>query len=226
MKQKFITINGKTERTKNMNKIKLFIITAIISTAILTGAKAFCEISTTMPDIKLPTPNMTGGTPIMDAYKNRKTSDKFSKKPIDLQLLSDLLWAADGQNRPDGKRTAPSALNAQVISIYAAFPDGVYKYDPSSHTLNAFSKEDIRPIVGKYPLILLYAADLSKQSKYLASVDCGFIGQNVYLFSAANKLNTAFLYGVNSIALSAKLGLKLGQEVLFAQIIGYPPEVK
>ena len=207
-----------------MKTLKYYISTLMICIALCAGTRAFCESA--MPDIKLPEPNISGGTPIMDAFKNRKTSDKFSKTPLDLQLLSDLLWAADGQNRPDGKRTAPSALNAQVITIYVAFPDGVYKYDPSSHTLVSFSKEDIRPIVGKYSMLLLYVADLSKQSKYLASVDCGFIGQNVYLFSAANNLNTAFLYGVNSIALDAKLGFKLGQEVIFAQVVGYPPSVK
>ena len=92
------------------------------------------------------------------------------------------------------------------------------------HTLVAFSKEDVRPIIGdtKAPLILLYVANLSRQSKYLASVDCGFIGQNVYLYSAANNLNTIFLYGVNTSALNYKLELKLGEEVLFAQLVGLP----
>ncbi len=206
--------------------MKKLVLAIMLVFALMTANTTISKCEVVAPDIKLPDANMSGGTPIMDAFKNRKTSDKFSKVPLNLQTLSDLLWAADGQNRPDGKRTAPSALNAQVISIYVAFPEGVYKYEPSSHTLNVFSKEDLRPILGKYPMVLLYVADLSKQSKYLASVDCGFIGQNVYLFSAANNLNTAFLYGVNSIALDAKLGLKLGQEVIFAQVVGYPPNVK
>lgn len=207
-----------------MRNFRNFVSLFVIFCSLVIGMPVFAD--TTIPDIKLPTPNVTGGAPIMDAFRNRKTSDKFSKIPLDIQMLSDLLWAADGQNRPDGKRTAPSALNAQVITIYVALPDGVYKYDPSSHVLISFSKEDIRPIVGKYSTILFYVADLSKQSKYLASVDCGFIGQNVYLFSAANNLNTAFLYGVNSMALDAKLNFKLGQEVIFAQIVGYPLTVK
>lgn len=178
-----------------------------------------------LDDIKLPEPTVTGGMPLMEALKNRHTSTKFTKKEIPLQTLSDLLWAADGENRPDGKRTAPSALNAQVITIYAALPDGLYKYNSKMHSLEAFSREDVRPIINtKAPLILLYVANLSRQSKYLASVDCGFIGQNVYLYSAANNLNTVFLYGVNSSALNYKLDLKLGEEVLFAQVVGYAPE--
>ena len=178
-----------------------------------------------LDDIKLPEPCLSGGMSLMEALQNRHSSIKFSKKEIPLQTLSEILWAANGVNRPDGKRTTPSALNAQVITIYAVLQDGIYKYNPQMHTLEAFSREDIRPIVGstKAPLILLYVANLGKQSKYLAGVDCGFIGQNVYLYSAANGLNTTFLYGVNSSALNYKLELRLGEEVLFAQLVGYAP---
>ena len=205
-----------------MKKMKNLVVSLCVMTGMIFGA-AIADAKVVLEDIKLPEPNVTGGMPIMEAFKNRHSSTKFtSKKEIPLQVLSDMLWAADGINRPDGKRTAPSALNAQVITIYAALDDGIYKYDPKMHNLVGFSKEDIRPIVGtKAPLILLYVANLSRQSKALASVDCGFIGQNVYLFSAANGLNTIFLYGVNSSALNYKLELKLGEEVLFAQVVGY-----
>lgn len=195
--------------------VSIFIITAL---ALLTQT---AQTKVVMDDIKLPEPVKTGGMSLMEALSNRHSSTKFSKKEIPLQKLSELFWAANGQNRPDGKRTTPSALNAQIITLYAALPDGIFKYNPASHTLEAFSKEDIRPIVGtKAPLIILYVAELSRQSKYLAGVDCGFIGQNIYLYSAANGLDTTFLYGVNTSALNYKLELKLGQEVLFAQVVG------
>lgn len=203
---------------KNMKK--LFVCLGVITGLMFASGSAFSKV--VMDDIKLPEPSVTGGMSLMEALKNRHSSTKFSKDEIPLQTLSELLWAADGENRPDGKRTAPSALNSQVITIYAALKDGIYKYNPQMHTLEAFSKEDIRPIIGsKAPVILLYVANLSRQSKYLAAVDCGFIGQNVYLYSAANNLNTIFLYGVNSSALNYKLQFKLGEEVLFAQLVGY-----
>ena len=199
---------------------KLFVCLGVITGLMFASGSAFSKV--VMDDIKLPEPSVTGGMSLMEALKNRHSSTKFSKDEIPLQTLSELLWAADGENRPDGKRTAPSALNSQVITIYAALKDGIYKYNPQMHTLEAFSKEDIRPIIGaKAPVILLYVANLSRQSKYLAAVDCGFIGQNVYLYSAANNLNTVFLYGVNSSALNYKLQFKLGEEVLFAQLVGY-----
>lgn len=205
-----------------MKKFKsLFICLSVIAISFFVSSAAISKV--VMDDIKLPEPSVTGGAPIMTAFKNRHSSLKFSsKKEIPLQVLSELLWAADGINRPDGKRTAPSALNSHVITIYTVLKDGIYKYNPQMHTLEAFSKEDVRPIIGtKAPVILLYSANLTRQSKYLSAVDCGFIGQNVYLYSAANNLNTIFLYGVNSSALNYKLELKLGEEILFAQIVGY-----
>jgi serine/threonine protein kinase len=50
--------------------------------------------------------------------------------------LSNLLWAAFGINRPDGRRTAPSAMNWQEVSIYVATPEGVYIYDAKDNALN------------------------------------------------------------------------------------------
>ncbi len=206
-----------------MKKLKsLFVCFAVIAGLSIAAGSAFSKV--VMDDIKLPEPVITGGMSLMEALKNRHSSTKFTKDEVPLQKISELLWAADGENRPDGKRTAPSALNTQVITIYVALQDGIYKYNPQMHTLEAFSKEDIRPIIGsKAPVILLYVANLARQSKYLAAVDCGFIGQNVYLYSAANNLNTVFLYGVNSSALNYKLGLKLGEEVLFAQLVSNAP---
>lgn len=204
--------------------MKKYIFSFLISAFLLiVGNYSYAKV--VMDDIKLPEPVMTGSMPLMETLQNRKSALKFSKEEIPLQTISEILWAANGQNRPDGKRTTPSAMNTYNINIFVALKDGLYRYDSKLHELEAFSREDIRPVMGtKAPLILLYIADLSKQSKFLSSVDCGFIGQNVYLYSAANNLNTAFLYGVNASALNYQLDLGLGQEVLFAQIIGYPPK--
>lgn len=204
-----------------MKNLKKIFVTMCLISGLAIGIHS-AEAKVVMDDIKLPEPVVTGGMSLMEALQNRHSSVKFGKDEISVQQLSELLWAANGQNRPDGKRTTPSALNAQVITIYVVLKDGIYKYDPAMHSLVAFSKEDVRPIIGntKAPVILLYVANLARQSKYLAAVDCGFIGQNVYLYSAANNLNTIFLYGVNTSALNFKLDLKLGEEVLFAQLVG------
>lgn len=188
----------------------------------VTSNIAFSKV--VMDDIKLPEPQTENSMPLMEVLQKRKSSVKFAKTEIPLQTISDLLWAANGQNRPDGKRTTPSALNTQNISIFVTMKDGLYRYNPQMHELEAFSREDIKPLIEiKAPLVLLYVANLGRQSKYLSSVDCGFIGQNVYLYSAANNLNTTFLYGINATAINLQLDFGLGQEVLFAQVVGYAP---
>lgn len=200
------------------------ILTTLFILALLTTSTNIATAKSAQSDIKLPDPIKSGGMPIMDAFANRHTSIKFAKEEIPQQILSNLLWAADGINRPDGKRTAPSALNTQNITIYVATDDTIYKFDPQTNTLISLAKDNLSLITGvKAPITLIYVAKLGLQSKHLATVDCGFIAQNVYLFSAANNLNTMFMYGVNSSALNYKLNLSLGEEVLFAQPVGYPP---
>ena len=71
--------------------------------------------------VQLPAPQTTGGMPLMQALKARHSSREFRSQKLPMQVLSNLLWAAFGVNRPEsGKRTAPSAMNWQEIDIYVA----------------------------------------------------------------------------------------------------------
>jgi len=61
----------------------------------------------------------------MQALKDRKSSREFSSEELSLQVILDMLWAANGINRPDTNgRTAPSAMNCQEIDVYVAKKDG------------------------------------------------------------------------------------------------------
>ena len=57
-----------------------------------------------------------------------------------------------------------------------------------------------------------------------ASVDTGFIGQNVYLFCASEGLATVFRGAVDYKKLDGIMKLPAGQFVTFAQTVGYPHE--
>ena len=100
--------------------------------------------------IQLPKPQMSGGKPLLQALKDRQTSRDFSTRKLTLQMISNLLWAADGINRPDsGKRTAPSAVNKQPIDVYIALPEGAYLYDAKANVLTPVINRDIRALTGK-----------------------------------------------------------------------------
>ena len=96
--------------------------------------------------IKLPPAQMEGGMPLMQALKLRQsTRGNFGPEvKLSMQVLSNLLWAADGVNRPGGHRTAPSAVDWQNIDIYLATADGVFVYDPINNALKVVTKEDVR----------------------------------------------------------------------------------
>jgi nitroreductase len=181
----------------------------------------------------LPPPRSTGGQPLTEALKLRRSTREYSDRPLPAQVLSDLLWAAFGVNRPSG-RTAPYWRHVMVMDIYVAMADGVWLYEPKAHTLLPHLKDDIRAqtglqdFVATAPLNLVYVAhgermtDISSEERRLyASVDTGFIGQNVYLFCASEGLATVFRGAVDYPKLARTLQLPDQQFVTFAQTVGY-----
>jgi nitroreductase len=191
-----------------------------------------------LKSIKLPSPETKGGNPLMDVLMERKSSRTFSTKKLSQKMLSNLLWAANGINRPDsGKRTAPSAHNWQETDIYLATADGLYIYDPKAHAINLVLSKDIRSatgvqnFVGGAPINLVYVADLSKmgdaspEDKTLYSAaNTGFISQNVYLFCASEGLSTVVRAWIDREKLRGVMKLKPSQKIILAQTIGYSDE--
>jgi SagB-type dehydrogenase family enzyme len=187
--------------------------------------------------IPLPKPRMEGGMPLMEALKNRKTSREFSPAALSPQILSDLLWAGFGINRPENAhRTAPSAMNSQEVDIYVATADGIYVYDAAVHRLAPVAAGDIRAKTGKQefvkiaPVALLFVADLSRLTKakpedreHYAAIDTGFIAQNIYLFCASAGLSCV-VHELDRTGLSETLKLKPEQKIVIAQSVGLPKE--
>ncbi|MGD1158020.1 MAG: SagB/ThcOx family dehydrogenase [Terriglobia bacterium] len=186
--------------------------------------------------ISLPSPQTNGGKPLMQALKDRHSTREFSSEKLSPQVLSNLLWAAFGINRPDtGKRTAPSAMNWQEIDIYVATADGLYVYDAKGNKLDPVLAEDVRgatgmqPFVKDAPLDLVYVADLAKTGKssaedknFYTGADAGFIAQNVYLFCASEGLGVVVRGSVDRAALAKMMKLRPDQKIVLGQTVGYP----
>lgn len=180
--------------------------------------------------IQLPQPAITGGMPLMQALSARKTTRAFQDKPLPLQTLSNLLWAAFGVNRPrtvkpGTGRTAPSARNTQDIQLDVVLANGVYVYDAEQNLLRPALAGDLRGAISPAPaahaaVTIVYVAPARDD---FAQVDCGFIAQNVYLFASSEGLN-AWFYTVHAQDVAARLGLGPDKVVLYAQSVGYPPQ--
>jgi SagB-type dehydrogenase family enzyme len=184
--------------------------------------------------VPLPPPQTSGGKPLMQVLKDRQSTREFSDQKLSPQVLSNLLWAAFGVNRPDGKRTAPSAMNWQEIDIYVATQDGLYVYDAKANALNAVLAQDVRGATGMQPFVkdapvnLVYVADLGKTGRageyqtLFTAADAGFIAQNVYLFCASEGLVTVVRGSVDHEALAKLMKLRPNQKIMLAQTVGYP----
>ena len=171
----------------------------------------------------------------MQALKTRHTTREFAAKPLPWGVLSDLLWAGFGVNRPDGHRTAPSARNWQEVDIYVALPDGVYLYDAKGNALQPVVAGDLRGATGTQPFVaeaavnLVYVSDGKKTGNAspedrtsMTYADTGFIAQNVYLYCASEGLVSVVRASVDRAALSKRLNLRPEQQITLAQSVGYP----
>ena len=213
-------------------KIRSVTFAGILLVFMLSGS--FLSFAAESASIQLPSPQKEGGKPLMSALNDRKTTRTFSDEKLPMQTLSNLLWAAFGINRPDGRRTAPSAKNWQETDIYVATADGVYLYDAKKNALDTIGTRDIRAMTGaqtyvKYaPVVLIYVSNYSKvnagelDKEILVGADTGLIAENVYLFCASEGLATVVRALIDRDALGKELKLRPDQKIILDQCVGYP----
>jgi len=211
-------------------KVKSIIFAGFVSFVLLCSCFSYAA-----DPIQLPSPQMEGGKPLMQALKDRMTTRSFTEEKVSMQTLSNLLWAAFGINRPDGRRTAPSAKNWQEIDIYVASPDGLFLWDAQKNLLIPILTKDVRAMTGtqlyakETAVDFVYVADYSKvqdlaglDKNTLVGADTGFIGQNVYLYCASEGLATVIRAGIDRDVLAKEMKLKPEQKIILAQSVGYP----
>ncbi len=184
--------------------------------------------------INLAPPAFPADITLAQALQDRRSSRSFLQDELPLTALSALLWAGFGINRPDGKRTAPSANNVQDIDIYIASSKGLFLYQATEHALLPILPEDYRSNTGTQgfvttaPIDLIYVSDYSRMNTsdeermQWSFAHSGCIAQNVYLACAVLGLATVVRSSINRQDLSRRMGLKDTQHITLAQTIGYP----
>ena len=216
-----------------MKKISLTAFRLVLPLMLIYVNVVFAE---ELKSIQLPKPQLDGGKPLMQVLKERKSAREFNSEKLPLQVLSNLLWAASGVNRPEsGRRTAPTAANWQEIDIYLAMAEGLYLYEAKSHLLKPVLAEDIRALTGRQsfvkdaPLNLIYVADFSRigrgtneEKDFFSAADTGFIAQNVYLFCASEGMATVVRANIDKPTLGKTMKLGPDQRIILSQTVGYP----
>ncbi len=195
----------------------------------------YLPTASSVKSFKLPDPQISGGTPLMDALAKRKTSRDYSTKEISTQIISNLLWAAFGINRPQsGQRTAASAWGVQDIDIYIASSKGLFRYDAKNISLISIKPNDIRkltavgqPDVAKAPIQIIYVSNYSRMSdlgdeKMVYSwAHTGLIAQNVYLYCASKDMACGIHTNFDNIVLGKAMGIGNDEHITLTQGAGY-----
>ncbi len=188
--------------------------------------------------IQLPEPSKNSNVTLMQALQNRHSSREFSDKQISDEVLSTVLWAACGVNRPsEGKLTVPSAMNAQDIQVYVVRKEGTYLYKAEDNSLQKVSGKDLRSAVASRqsfaasaPVSLLLVSNHNKFAQQMPEeakgrmgvVDAGYVSQNICLACSALGLNTVPRMTMDSETLKKELSLGDNYDFILNSQMGYP----
>jgi SagB-type dehydrogenase family enzyme len=196
--------------------------------------------------IKLPAPVTKGTVSVEEALQARRSTKRFSNRPLELGQISQLLWAADGINNPQGKRTAPSGRATYPIDLYLVVGErgvinlapGVYRYLVADQALESVAKGEFRPAVvkacnsqvwiGEAPVIVVITGDIKRsetkngeQATLFTHLEAGFIGQNIFLQAGALNLGAGVAGGLKDKPLAQALNLPDNDLPYLVMPVGY-----
>jgi SagB-type dehydrogenase family enzyme len=184
--------------------------------------------------IKLPEPALTGQLSVEAALKARKSNRSFGEGGLRLVEVSQLLWAAQGITRQNGRRTAPSAGALYPMEVYLVagsvqgLEPGVYRYRPQDHSLLELSPGDKRTELADVALgqgciengavnLVLSGVVARTASKYgdralrYLLIEAGHVGQNIYLQATALELGTVMVGAFDDEGVQQLLQLAAGE---------------
>ncbi|MDR2084305.1 MAG: SagB/ThcOx family dehydrogenase [Bacteroidales bacterium] len=193
---------------------------------------------TKFENIKLLAPNIESGDALMKCMQARKSYREFAEKNLSLKHLSEVLWVANGLNRPaEHRRTVPSALALYPLDTYVILSNGIYFYNPEKHELEAIIEGDFRKLAGLQdfvktaPVNIIFIANYDRyngnrkipQEKqlYLAALDAGHCTENIYLYCASEGLKSVVRGGAQDAELLKVLGLGNNHQFVVAHSVGY-----
>jgi len=196
--------------------------------------------------IKLPAPVLKGALTVEEALQNRRSTRKFGNRSLELAQVSQLLWAADGVNHPQGKRTAPAARAAYAIDLYVVVGErgvtnlapGIYRYVAADQALELVAPGEYRPAVAKAcnsqawipeaPAIVVITGDYARcavkngdKAQMYTHMESGFVAQNLFLQAGALGLGAGIVGGFNDQALAQTLKLPQNDVPLLVMPVGY-----
>ena len=198
--------------------------------------------------MRLPLPTWQGKISVEQAIKQRRTTRSFHSRALNLNQLSQLLWAASGTTEENGcKRAAPSAgalypMDLYVVAGQNSVPSieaGVYHYEPGKHQLSEVLKGDTRIAVARAslsqmwmagaPITMIITAEYKRATgKYgkrgirYAMIEAGHIGQNIFLQAQALDLEAGIVGAFHDAEIIDAINIPSVHEPILLMPVGYP----
>ena len=188
--------------------------------------------------ITLPEPNKSGSMPLEQAITIRRSRRQFLPKPLTLEQIGRLAWAAQGQDEGSKYRTTPSAGATYPLELFVVTDEGTFLYLPSKHALEKLTDQDLRSplasaawgqeFVQAAPLTLAFAAEFTrttgrygKRGIRYVYMEAGHAAQNVHLQAEALGLGSVAIGAFDDNSVSKVLSLPQNLEPIYMVTVGY-----
>ncbi len=201
-------------------------IVSLIICGVLMMAQQVYAQDKIVTEVPLPEPDYQSGRPLMQTLADRHTYREFGPRIINDQNLAELLWAANGVNRPDGRRTIPTARDSRDLDVYVLKQGGAYRYNPNRHMLELVNPAALRYTAAKQDFVkqadvLLVYVSNNKNREY-AAMHAGSAYQDVGLYCASVGMHNVVLGMIDKDMLHKELHLNDDDYVIIAQALGWP----
>ena len=196
--------------------------------------------------VDLPEPRLNGEMSVEEAIEGRRSERDFKDQPLNIEQVSQLLWAVQGITDPRGFRAAPSAGATYPLDVYLVVGEkgvdelqaGIYHYRVREHALRFITGGDMRTplataclaqmFIADAPIAMVITAEYARTTgrygergiRYVY-MEVGHVGQNIHLQAEALGLGTVVIGAFIDKAVSEVLRLPKEQEPLYVMPVGY-----
>ena len=216
--------------------------TAYKATATVQPTPRSLQSSQAMQRIRLPVPHTKGSVSLEETLARRHSVRSYKRdQPMEMALIAQLFWAAQGETRHWGGRTAPSAGALYPLEVYAATDRLLYRYVPSGHGADIAAEEDLRDALwaaglrqhslALAPVIFVItsvvqrtAARYGERAERYVHLEAGHAAENLLLQAVALGLGAVVIGAFRNEQIAGALHLADGESPLYLIPVGYRDE--
>jgi len=208
-------------------------IIGLIPVVLISQSIDFAEI------IHLPQANVKGAMSLEESIAKRRSIREFSSKPLSIEQIGQLLWAAQGiTEKRMGLRAAPSAGALYPLETYVLLPAGIYRYNPERHELKRVIEGDKRhelqkagldqEAIGSAPAVFIFAAIYERtaekyedRARRYVHIEAGHACQNLLLQATTQNLAAVPIGAFNDKRVADIVKMTKNESPLYLVPVGY-----